>query len=461
MSREKGLPHNIEAECGVLGSIIIDPDAIVQVAEFLAPDDFYRDAHRTIYEVILRLYEQREPADFITICDELARQGTLATVGGASSITSLITQVPTSGNAEYYGHIVERTAILRRLIHAAGQIAAIAYEEPDADRALEQAESAIFAISQRALALGGSRSLASLIADYQRKLERRLSGENLAAGRTTGLTALDGLLGGFTPADLYVLAARPSMGKTALALSLAASQALRAGRRVGLFSVEMSEEQITERLLSLVSGIPLQRVMEGIVEDGEWERLVQAMSVLSETVMEVDQTAVLTPTQLRSRARRWVQETGITFLVVDYLQLLEPVETPQNKGATRTQLVDSLCRSLKLLARELSIPILLLAQLSRAVEQRADKRPLLSDLRESGGIEQTADAVIFIYRDEVYTPQSADRGLAELIVAKHRNGPTGTVMVAFDAATARFRDIGDAPLLRPSHPSAANEIGDT
>jgi len=454
MSREKLLPQNLEAECGVLGSIIIDPDALVLVAEFLSPDDFYRDAHRTIYEAMLRLYERHEAADFLTICDELGRGGKLEAVGGASSITSLINAVPTSGNAGYYGHIVERTSILRRLIHAAGQIAALAYEEVDADAALEQAEQTIFAISQRARSLGGSRSLASLVADYQRKLDRVQAGQDTRAARATGIAGLDRLLGGFKPADLYVVAARTSMGKTALALSLALASAVRYGRRVGIFSVEMSEEQITERLLSLASGIPLHRVMEAVVEDGEWDRLVRAMSVLSETVVEVDQTAVLTPMQLRSRARRWVQERVITLIVVDYLQLLEPIETPQNKGATRTQLVDHLCRSLKLLAREVNVPILLLAQLSRAVEQRADKRPLLSDLRESGGIEQTADAVIFIYRDEVYNPQSADRGLAELLVAKHRNGPTGQVVVAFDAATAQFRDVGDAPLSHSYHPYA-------
>ena len=460
MRQETMLPQNIEAECGVLGSLLIDPDAMTQVAEFLQPDDFYRDAHRSIFEVMLRLYERREPADFLTLCDELQRVGKLETVGGASAITGLVNAVPTSRNAAFYGHIVARTAVLRRLIHAAGQIAAIAYEQADADAALEQAEQAIFAISQRARSLGGSRSIASLLADYQHKLDQVQAGEDTRAAHATGLAALDRLLGGFKPADLYVLAARPSMGKTALALSLAYVSAVRSGRRIGLFSLEMSQEQITERLLALASGIPLQRIMEGVVEDGEWERLVRAMSVLSEQVIEVDETAVLTPAQLRSRARRWVQEQSITLIVVDYLQLLQPAEPPQ-KGTTRTQVVDELCRSLKLLARETNVPILLLAQLSRAVELRADKRPLLSDLRESGGIEQTADVVLFIYRDEVYHPDTPERGLAELIVAKHRNGPTGQALVRFEAPTAQFRDAEDAPLPQPSHPHAPMEdVGD-
>lgn len=453
MSLEKLLPQNIEAECGVLGSIIIDPEALVRVAGFLCPDDFYRDAHRTIYAAILRLDERNVAADFLTICDELERTGKLEGVGGASYLTSLINGVPTSSNAEYYGHIVERAAILRCLIHAAGQIAAIAYEEADAEAALEKAEQLIFAISQRALALGGARSIGNLLVDYQRKLDRIQQGEDLGASRTTGLPALDRLLGGFAPADLYVLAARTSMGKTALALSLAYAQAVHYGRPVGLFSLEMSQEDITERLLALASGIPLVRIREGIIEDGEWDRLVKAIGVLSEAVIEVDETAVLSPTQLRSRARRWVQEAGIRLLVVDYLQLLEPVETTQ-QGQTRTQIVDQICRSLKILARELNLPILLLAQLSRAVENRADKRPLLSDLRESGGVEQTADAVIFIYRDEVYHPDTTQRGLAELIVAKHRNGPTGTVPVQFDAATAAFREADTASMPRAYHPYA-------
>lgn len=380
---ERQLPHNVEVEQGVLGSILIDPEMVGAVAEFLQADDFYRDAHRTIYEAILELYSRREPADFLTICDVLERHEKLAAVGGASYITSLINQVPTSGNAVTYSRIVERMAVLRRLIHAAGQIAALAYEAPDdVGPVVERAEQVIFAISQRASSLGNDATLAQLLSSYQMKLDQLIAQRGGLVGVPSGFTALDRLTGGFRKSDLIVLAARPSVGKTSCALSIAHQAAVQFGQRIGIFSLEMSLDQLVERLLAMESGINLQRINTGNIENEEWDRLVQAMGALSELTIRVDGTSVLSPLQMRSRARRWVQEEGIDLVIVDYMQLLQPADTTPQKIANRVLVIDEISRNLKLLARELNIPILVLAQLSRAVEARLSKVPLLSDLRE-------------------------------------------------------------------------------
>lgn len=441
-NKEKFLPHNIEAEQGVLGSIIIDPDTLVAVADFLRAEDFYRDAHRSIYEAILNLYMGREVADFITICDALERRNKLEDVGGASYITSLINLVPTSGNAFSYGRIVERTATLRRLIAAAGQIAALAYEaEDDALPVIEQAEQLIFEISQRAMNVSADAALSELLIQHLNKLDQLVSQRGRIIGVPTGFADLDRLTGGFRKSDLIVLAARPSIGKTSCALSIALQAALDYQQRIGIFSLEMSQEQLVERLLAMESGINLQRLNTGNIEDDEWETIVEAMNVLSQANIRVDGTSVLSPVQMRSRARRWVQEEAIDLIIVDYMQLMQPSDTTPQKVANRVLVIDEISRNLKLLARELNIPILVLAQLSRAVETRLSKVPQLSDLRESGGIENNADIVMFIYRDEVYNPETERKGYADIIVAKHRNGPTGQIVLKFEPETTRFRDV--------------------
>lgn len=440
---EKLLPQNIEAECGVLGSIIIDPEAIVQVADFLAPDDFYRDAHRTIYEVILQLYEQHEPADFITICDELERRNKLEDIGGASYITSLVNQVPTSGNVEYYGRIVERSAILRRLIHAAGQIAAIAYEEGDADVALEKAEQLIFNISQRYSRVDFS-LLRDILSEYMQKLDQLHEHRGSIVGVPTGFTDLDRLTGGLQRSDLIILAARPAIGKTSLALSLAHNTAVKYQHSVAIFSLEMSKEQLVQRLLSMDAGIDQQRLRTGWIEDEEWERIIYAMGTLSEANIWIDDTAGISTVEMRSKARRLHAEHRIDLIVVDYLQLMQAT-VGGKRNENRVQEISEISRNLKGLARELNIPVLALAQLSRAVESRQSKVPQLSDLRESGSIEQDSDIVMFIYRDDVYNPESERKNIADIIVAKHRNGPVGEVSLYFQASQTRFRDLEVTP----------------
>ena len=441
---EKLLPQNIEAECGVLGSIIIDPEAIVQVADFLHSDDFYRDAHRTIYEVILQLYEQREPADFITICDELERRNKLEEVGGASYITSLINQVPTSGNVEYYGRIVERTSILRRLIHAAGQIAAIAYEEGDADVALDRAEQLIFNISQRH-ARSDFSLLRDILSEYMNKLDQLHERRGTIVGVPTGFTDLDRLTGGLQRSDLIILAARPAIGKTSLALSLAHNSTVKYQHSVAIFSLEMSKEQLVQRLLSMDAGVDQQRLRTGWIEDDEWDRIIYAMGTLSEANIWIDDTPGITTVEMRSKARRLQAEHGIDLIIVDYLQLMQSVLGSGKRNENRVQEISEVSRNLKALARELNLPVLALAQLSRAVETRQSKVPQLSDLRESGSLEQDADIVMFIYRDDIYNPESERKNIADIIVAKHRNGPVGEVSLYFQASQTRFRDLELTP----------------
>ncbi len=319
---EKQLPQNIEAECGVLGSIIIDPEAIVQVADFLQGEDFYRDGNRTIYETVLQLYEQRIPADFITICDILERQSKLNEVGGPGYITALINQVPTSGNVEYYGRIVERNAIMRRLAHAAGEIAAVAYSDLDAEEALDKAEQSIFTISQRHTHNDFS-ALKDLMIDYMQKLNLLHDRRGTIVGVPTGFTDLDRLTGGLQRSDLIILAARPAVGKTSLALSLAHNSALKHQQSVAVFSLEMSKEQLVQRLLSMDASIDQQRLRTGWIEDDEWERIVISMENLSQGNIWIDDTAGISTTEMRSKARRLQAEHGVDLIIVDYLQLMQ------------------------------------------------------------------------------------------------------------------------------------------
>lgn len=440
---EKQLPQNIEAECGVLGSIIIDPEAIVQVADFLQGEDFYRDANRTIYETVVQLYEQRIPADFITICDVLERQNKLNEVGGPGYITALINQVPTSGNVEYYGRIVERNAIMRRLAHAAGEIAGVAYSDAEAEEALDKAEQSIFAISQRHTHNDFS-ALKDLMVDYMEKLNMLHDRRGTIVGVPTGFTDLDRLTGGLQRSDLIILAARPAVGKTSLALSLAHNSALKHQQSVAVFSLEMSKEQLVQRLLSMDAAIDQQRLRTGWIEDDEWERIVIAMENLSQGNIWIDDTAGISTTEMRSKARRLQAEHGVDLIIVDYLQLMQSTMNGK-RNENRVQEVSEISRNLKGLARELDVPVLALAQLSRTVESRQSKVPQLSDLRESGSIEQDADIVMFIYRDDVYNPDSERKNIADIIVAKHRNGPVGEVSLYFQASQTRFRDLEVSP----------------
>lgn len=395
---EKLLPQNVEAECGVLGSIIIDPEAIVQVADFLRAEDFYRDAHRIIFEVIVQLYEQHEPADFITICDELERRNKIDEVGGADYITSLVNLVPTSANVEHYGRIVARTAILRRLIHAAGQIAAVAYEEGDAEIALDKAEQLIFEISQ-----GHTRSDFSAIQDvlssYVIKLEQLHDRRGTIVGVPTGFTDLDRLTGGLQRSDLIILAARPAVGKTSFALSLARNAAVHYQNSVAVFSLEMSKEQLVQRFLSMQAGVDQQRLRTGWIEDEDWTNIEEAMSQLSQAKIYIDDTAGISTMEMRSKTRRLASEQGLDLIIVDYLQLMQS-DIGGKRNENRVQEVSEISRNLKGLARELDVPVLALAQLSRTVESRQSKVPQLSDLRESGCL--TGDTLIYLPQEGIY-----------------------------------------------------------
>jgi replicative DNA helicase len=429
-------PQNVEAEEALLGSLLIDPDAIIRVAVILKPEDFYREKNGWIYETALALHERREPIDFLTICDELDRREQLDEVGGPAFITTLINAVPSSIHAEYYARIVERAATRRRLIDAAGQIAALGYEEAeDVDEVVDRAEQVLFGVSERRIA----RELVPIkqvLSEYYDRIEQLTRQQGDVIGIPTGFADLDKLLGGLQRSDMIILAARPSVGKTGLALSIARNAAKRYNRRVALFSLEMSGEQVVQRLISAETGIDAQRLRRGKIEEHEWERFMRATNDLAETFFFIDDTPGISALELRSKARRLHAEVGIDLIIVDYLQLMRGDYRSEN----RVQEISGISRALKALARELNVPVLALSQLSRGVESRTDKRPILSDLRESGALEQDADVVMFIYRDELYNENTERQNLADVIVAKHRNGPTDTIQLYFKKELAQFLD---------------------
>ncbi len=436
-------PYSREAEEGVLGSLLIDPDAIAQVVELLRPQDFYRDAHARIYAAMLSLFERHSPADMITLCEELERGGALAEVGGVSTVTSLINAVPTSGNVVFYAQIVAQKALYRRLIHVSGDIAAAAYaEETDA---LAQAEQAIFALAARGQ-VGDAEPLAVILGDCMTQLEAVQNHTRSVIGVPTGFRHLDIALGGLHRADLVILAARPGTGKTAFALNVASNAAMQSGRRVAFFSLEMSQQQLGTRLMAMHARIDQQRLRLGLVYDEEWERLVEAMTTLSAAPLWIDDTGGLSLATLRSKARRLQAGQGIDLVIVDYLQLMHAT-LEGKRYPNREQEIAEISRGLKGLAKELDVPVLALAQLSRAVESRHSKIPQLSDLRESGAIENDADVVLFIYREEMYNSENLDvKNTADIIIAKHRNGPVGTVRLGFEASQTRFYSIEYTPL---------------
>jgi replicative DNA helicase len=384
---------------------------------------------------MLTLHERREPVDFLTVCDELERRGVLDEVGGAAFITTLINAVPTSIHAEHYAHIVERTATRRRLIGAAGQIAALAYQEADdVEEVVDHAEQVLFGVSERRI----SRELVpvkQVLSEYYDRIEYLTRHQGELIGIPTGFVDLDKLLGGLQRSDMIILAARPSVGKTSLALSIAHNAAKEKYRkRVAFFSLEMSNEQVVQRLISAETGIDSQRLRRGEIEEDEWGRFMKATSDLAETLLFIDDTPGISALELRTKARRLHAEVGIDLIVVDYLQLMRGDFRAEN----RVQEITAISRALKGLARELNVPVLALSQLSRGVESRTDKRPILSDLRESGALEQDADVVIFIYRDEMYNENTERKNIADIIVAKHRSGPTGQVALYFKKALAKF-----------------------
>jgi len=437
MSLDRLPPQNIEAEQSVLGSLLIDRDAIVRVAPYLRAEDFYREAHGQVYAAILNLHERREPADFVTLSDELQRQGILETVGGAAYLTSLINSVPTSIHVEHYAHIVERTATLRRLIEAAGKIAGLAYDEAeDVDVVVDRAEQILFEVSQQR-ATRGLTPIRRLLTEYYDRIEYLHQHQGEMVGLPTGFIDLDKLLGGMQRSDLVIVAGRPGMGKSSLGMSIAHNAALKHKAVVAFFSLEMSAEQVVQRLIAGQTGISSQRLRVGDIRDIEWDKFVKASGALAETAIFVDDAPLASPMEIRTKCRRLAAEFGLNLVIIDYLQLMQGSARSEN----RVQEISYISRALKGLARELNVPVLAMSQLSRAVESRQDKRPILSDLRESGSIEQDADVVMFIYRDEMYDEKSDRKHVADILVAKHRNGPTGQVALRFVAEETKFVDL--------------------
>ncbi len=436
MAEERLPPQNVDAEQSVLGSILIDRDAVVRVAGFLRPEDFYREAHRTIYQATLDLFERREPADFVLLCDELERRGRLEQIGGPGYLTSLINMVPTAVNVEFYGHVVERCAVLRRLISAGGQIAGVAYDmQHDAELAVDKAEQILFGLTQRRRTQEFV-PISQVLENYFDQIDHIHQNKGKTFGVPSGFKKLDDLTGGLQRSDLIILAARPGMGKTSFALNIAAHAALKNHITVGIFSLEMSRDQLVQRLICSEAGIDSHRLRTGYIEDAEWGKIAQAIGELSEAPVYIDDTPGISIMELRTKARRLQAEHDLGFIIVDYLQLMQGRSTEN-----RVQEVSDISRGLKALARELNVPVMAASQLSRAVEQRPGNRPQLSDLRESGSIEQDADIVMFIYREEQYDRESTRKGIADVIVAKHRNGPLADIELRFFGQQTKFGDL--------------------
>jgi replicative DNA helicase len=431
-------PQSIEAEQSVLGSILIDRDALIEVADFLTPADFYRQAHARIYAVMIDLSERREPIDIVTVAEALDRSGDLETIGGRAYLGTLSNQTPTAVHAAQYARIVERKAVLRNLIGAAGKIAGIGYEDPaEVTEAIDRAEAELFAVSQRRVSAGFS-PLKSLLHEAYDRLDYLHEHRGEINGIRTGFQDLDSLTTGLQKSDLVILAARPSVGKTSLALNIAEFAAARDRKSVGIFSLEMSKEQLVLRLLSSVANIDSQRLRTGFLDEMDFTRIAPAMNTLSEAPIYIDDTPNISTMELRTKARRLQAEVGLDMVIVDYLQLMQATAT--SKDANRVQEVAEISRGLKALARELKIPVIALSQLSRQPEMRESKEPRLSDLRESGSIEQDADLVMFLWRekDRGGDDQAAEGEVIKLKLAKHRNGPTGEIDLWFKKAQTRF-----------------------
>jgi replicative DNA helicase len=437
-------PQNLDAEESVLGAMMLSPGAIGAVSEVLDGDgrDFYRESHAKIYKAALSLYGKGEPVDAITLVDELDERGDLDAVGGSARVHELATLVPASANARHYAQIVHETSILRGLIQAGGEIARLGWERPgDAALLVDQAEQIVFELGQERASSEFSEIADLLKESFERITHLYELGADVT-GVPSGFRDLDRITSGFQEGNLVIVAARPGMGKSALGLGFASNVAVRTQQPVALFTLEMSKAEVTQRLMCAEAKVELHRLRTGRLAADDWPRLTAACDRLAKAPLYVDDTGSITMMEIRSKARRLKSKhPDLGLIVVDYLQLMTSGTNPEN----RVQEVSQISRSLKVLARDLEVPIIAMSQLSRAVEQRHDKRPILSDLRESGSIEQDADIVTFIYRDDYYNPEdSPDPGVAEVIVAKHRNGPTDKVKLSFISQYAKFADLAAA-----------------
>jgi replicative DNA helicase len=435
--RERTLPHNHEAERTVLGAVLVDNQAFNSAAELLTKEDFYRDAHRRIFDAMAALAERSQPIDLVTLKDELVRESALEAVGGASYLAALVDGVPRITNVEHWSRIIKEKAVLRNLIHAGNRIVQSCLEgEDEAAALLDQAEQSIFAIAEKRIRTG-FQSMREIVKESFRTIDQLSQSKDVVTGLATGFVDIDEMTSGLQKGDLVIVAARPAMGKTSFCLNIAQHVALRVGETVGLFSLEMSKEQLALRLLCADARIDAHRLRTGKLNEKDWARLAKSYNDLSQSRLFIDDSATISPLEMRAKCRRLKAEHGLALIIVDYLQLV----TSAGRSENRQQELSAISRSMKGLAKELACPVIALSQLSRAPEARTDRRPQLSDLRESGAIEQDADIVMFIYREEEHKPTDENRGIAEIIIGKQRNGPTGSRKLAFIKEFTRFENL--------------------
>lgn len=433
-------PQNVDAETSLLGAILIDSDAIVKIADIISSSDFYDHRHALIYDAIRKLYEQHSPIDVLTVTDHLRNAGELDTIGGPSYLTELTNYVPTAAHVEQYASIVAQKALRRRLIKASQDIVSLGYDEAKSlQELIEEAEAMLFSVSQKHVKQDIV-SLETILSESFDRLDELHKDKGKIRGVPTGFKDLDSILAGLQRSDLFILAARPSMGKTAFSLNLAHNIATKANEAVLIFSLEMSKEQLVDRMLSMESGVDAWALRTGNLSDQDFERIGHAMGTLSEAQIYIDDTPGITVSDLRTKARREMHQHPLGLIIVDYLQLMSG-GSKFGGDSNRVQEVSEISRGLKGIARELNVPLIALSQLSRSVESRSPQIPQLQDLRESGSIEQDADVVAFIYREEYYNQESERKGVTDIFIRKHRNGPTGAVELYFDKEKQRFRSL--------------------
>lgn len=432
-------PQNIDAEQSVLGAMLLDKEAIYKVIETLQPEDFYRDSHKLIYQGILSLVDNNNPVDMVTLSEELRQNGTLDQAGGVSYIASLPGLVPTAANVEHYASIVEEKSLLRAVIQLTNKVSSMGYEgSEDVHGLLNQLEQSISEVSNRRQSEYITAINDILLKTFE-QIENIQKNKGQLTGISTGFIDLDKLTCGLQKSDLIILAARPSMGKTTFGLMLAVNAAVRCKTPVAVFSLEMSKEQLVQRMLCAEAMVDQHKMRTGFLQPEDWAKLTEVAGYMAEAPVYIDDSAAISVRELRSKARRLKNDKGLGLIVIDYMQLMQGNRRTEN----RQQEIADISRSLKALAKELEVPVLALSQLSRAVESRQNKKPIMSDLRESGSIEQDADIVMFIYREDYYNPETENKGIAEIIISKQRNGPVGTIRLGFFKEFTKFVNLAD------------------
>lgn len=432
-------PQNIEAEQSVLGAVLLDAKCLIKFADKLFADDFYDPSHKTIYGAMIELFEKRSAIDVITLTNNLEQKKKLKDIGGASYLTNLVNMVPTSAHVEHYAKIVHSKGILRRLIDASNEISVLAFsEKEEVSHVLDKSEQLLFAVSQN-FTKQNFVPIKEILTQAFERMDDLHNNKGQVRGLPTGFKYLDNLLAGLQSSDLIILAARPSMGKTSLALNIAENIAVKEKKGVAIFSLEQSKEQLADRMICSQAGIDAWKLRTGKLSEDDFPKIGYAMGVLSEAPIYIDDQPFSNVMEIRAKARRLQMENDVQLIIIDYLQLMQGSQT--SRESNRVQEISEISRGLKALAREINVPVIALSQLSRAVEHRPDKRPQLSDLRESGSIEQDADVVMFIYRDEYYDPETEDKNIAEVLIRKHRNGPIGAVKLYFHGERTQFKTL--------------------